>query len=331
MTVTPHARLSETELAKAICQHYQENRLIPIGIGLSAVEQVAGKMAFGLRKVVSRFRRRWKESPDAAKLKGLTTLKQRLKERGITPESVPSADSQSCSQDVAAERVEQLGNELPSPASLDDKHKGSAVDWVALALKMKAHKEKMADKTALPGATLPAVQTPRVMACPDGSKPVATPARNKHLLPEFVVQTLKDAPDLPPFETKTAEDDAEPGTAVKQPAAKKKSRKGKKKEKKSKKALVAGPEEEANLALLPGAQEAVPAPADNPGVSALESSEPVYQPGEFNKKRLAFIARLRAEENMSFRDASAAWMKSTDRSNLLSSMPISELKKRRFM
>ena len=36
MTVTPHARLSETVLAKAICQYYHENRLVPIGIGLSA-------------------------------------------------------------------------------------------------------------------------------------------------------------------------------------------------------------------------------------------------------------------------------------------------------
>ena len=114
MTVTPHARLSETVLAKAICQYYHENRLVPIGIGLSAVEQLSAKMAFGLQKVVSRFRRRWKESPQSAKLKGLTTLKQRLKERGITPEPAPSADSQSCSQEMAAERVEQLGNELPA-------------------------------------------------------------------------------------------------------------------------------------------------------------------------------------------------------------------------
>ena len=290
-------------------------------------------MAFGLRKVVSRFRRRWKESPQSAKLKGLTTLKQRLKERGITPEPAPSADSQSCSQEMAAERVEQLGNELPSPASLDGRDKESAVksvDWVALALKMKAHKEKNAQTPLPEGPTPPAVKAPCVMAGPAGSKPVATPARNKHLLPDFVVETLKEAPDPTPFETKTAEDDEEPAhdTAAKQPEKKKSKTGKKKKEKKQKKAVVAGPEEEANLALLPGSEQAAP-DVSEPGSSAPATT--VYQPGDFNKTRLAFIARLRAEEDMSFKDASAAWMRSTDRSDLISSLPMSEMKKRRFM
>ena len=61
MSVSPHERLSEMVLARAIAKHYEVSKLIPLGIGMSAVEQLAGKMAFGLRKMVSRFRRRWLE------------------------------------------------------------------------------------------------------------------------------------------------------------------------------------------------------------------------------------------------------------------------------
>ena len=333
MSVSPHERLSEMVLARAIAKHYEVSKLIPLGIGMSAVEQLAGKMAFGLRKTVSRFRRRWKESPDAAKLKGLTHLKQRLKEMNIEMSADSSASGHADSMDSAADQVEELGNALAGPDH-DSKPAKNGIDWVAMAAKMQAHK-----KSAMPEAEVPAplddVQPPVRMAAVKAA-PIATPCRNK--LPEFVLTALEEVQAPAPFATVTS-DDVEPtgNPAVKKAGDKKKNKKGKKNQKKGKgKVVIAGPEEEEGLALLPqqapsdlaAGHETAPAAA---GAAAPAADHAVgYVAGDFNRKRLEFIKNFREESNVNFKKANEAWMRSDERADLLKTVPLSELKKRRF-
>lgn len=73
---------------------YEQNKLIPVGIGLSAVETLSGKMAYGLRKCVQKFKRVWSQTPEGAKMKGVASIKSRLKDLGLTPDdgSLDKAD-----------------------------------------------------------------------------------------------------------------------------------------------------------------------------------------------------------------------------------------------
>ena len=254
LSVTPHDRLSDVVLTRAIVKHYEVSKLIPLGIALSAVEQVVGKMAFGMRKLVTRFRRRWKESPDAAKLKGLNSLKKRLKEMNIdvSGSSPEPASGHADSMDDAADRVEELGNALAAPdEGLDDpKPAKKGFDWMAMAAKMQAHKVSVQKEAPAPlDDAQPPVKVAAVKAAP-----VATPCRNQ--LPPFVLAAMEEVQAPAPFPV-TSADDAEPtgNPADQKPAksAKKKTGKGKKNQKKKGKVkpVVAGPEEEEALALLP--------------------------------------------------------------------------------
>ena len=76
--------------------------------------------------------------------------------------------------------------------------------------------------------------------------------------------------------------------------------------------------------LLPGVGLVSPSSVQLPALG------PMF-PGEFNKKRLEFIKRVRSDESTTFKEASARWMTSQDRVDLLAGMPWSELKKRRFL
>ena len=344
LSVTPHDRLSDVVLTRAIVKHYEVSKLIPLGIALSAVEQVAGKMAFGLRKLVSRFRRRWKESPDAAKLKGLNSLKKRLKEMNIdvSGSSPEPASGHADSMDDAADRVEELGNALAAPdEGLDDpKPAKKGFDWMAMAAKMQAHKASVQKEAPAPlDDAQPPVKVAAVKAAP-----VATPCRNQ--LPPFVLAAMEEVQAPAPFPV-TSADDAEPtgNPADQKPAksAKKKTGKGKKNQKKKGKGkpVVAGPKEEEALALLPqqtpsgraegAAHEAGHEAAPPAGAAVAPADHAAYVPGDFNKKRYGYIKKMREEHQMKFSEANAAWMHSDERAELLQNVPPSEMKKRKFI
>eukprot|EP00435_Cladocopium_sp_Y103_P047160 s2315_g13.t1 len=145
-----------------------------------------------------------------------------------------------------------------------------------------------------------------------------------------------------PFATVTS-DDAEPtGNPADQKAGKGKGKGGKRKKaakKNSKKGkatvVVAGPEEEAGLALLPqqvpsGLAEAGHEAAPAAGAAAPAADhEATYVPGNFSKMRLQFIKKMREDHQVTFKEASAAWMLSDERADLLQNVPQGELKKRR--
>jgi hypothetical protein len=329
LSVTPDSRLSENILADAICKHYQDSNLVPVGIGLLAVQNLCGKMAFGLRKCVQKFKRTWKESPDASKLKGLTSLKQRLKELNIEITETASPAS-------SAEAVEEIGNALPAEARSTDKEPRPALDWVALANKMKAFKAQVAQ-----GAGMPEMQGAPLSEKEAGTdkKPVATPARSRqHALPDFVVQTLQGAatPAQPFALNDGKEDDPKPAASTangetkgnsREKTAQKAAAKGRprgrgKAAKKTKAAVIAGPEEDRALELLPASDptEALGQPAN----------EVKYKPGEFNQKRLNFI-REHTKQGIAFQKAQDLWMSSNERADCLSTLPAGELKKRRFL
>lgn len=167
MVTTPEQRLSEPVLAEAVALYYTEQRMIPAGIHMEAVSQLAGKMAMGIKKMVIKFRRTWKESPDQSKLKGLTELKARLK-KTLSEENLTSPRS------ATAEEVETVTKAVPPVRpEVAVAVQSAGVDWQAAAAKLRAFKEKQSKQ-----------QTEK--------RPVATPARSaKHLLPAHVVDTLK--------------------------------------------------------------------------------------------------------------------------------------------
>lgn len=55
-----------------------------------------------------------------------------------------------------------------------------------------------------------------------------------------------------------------------------------------------------------------------------------YEAGVFQERKKIFVARLRAT-GMKYADAVQQWMLSSERADYLSSLPESELKKRRFL
>ena len=211
-------RLSERVLSLGIHEFYTSQRLVPVGIGLEAVQAVCDKMALGLRKVVQKFARTYKESPIGAKSKRLKELKDRLR-------NVVSSDGAS---QANPDSVEDVAKHLP-----DDKPK---IDWLALSEKMALRKKELAtDKSK---ENLP--------------RPVATPVRSKYALPEHVLVSMQNVEPVKPFATSgDAADEAQP--PVEPAKKKKKTSKAKKGGKAKKKAF--GEEEEKNLALAPPSVE----------------------------------------------------------------------------
>ena len=314
--MTPSKRLSENTLAVGICKHYEQNKLIPVGVGLLAVEQLAAKMAFGLRKCVQKFKRVWFASPDASKFKGLDSLKKRLRDNKIEIQNdTDSVSSSSPSQ------VEQLGNALGQPAS-------KGLDWEALAARVRAHKMGTSEATSQP----PGVEKP----APGVEKPVATPARAKsssYELPKFVVETLKAeaTSEGPVFATAQTKEDAETAAAAKKaPAPKKAAAKKKQTRKNNKKGEVAGPQEEKALSLLSG-DGAAPQPAEPASAECEGASQLVYKAGDFSKAMRDYIKKYKDETGASHKDAQHKWMSSDERADFLSCLSESELKKRRFL
>ena len=118
---------------------------------------------------------------------------------------------------------------------------------------------------------------------------------------------------------------------AKKGTAGKKSKAKKSKAKKPKE--IAGPEEEKNLAV-----DVATVPLVEPVVNAESAAKPtdavdepmIYKPKEFAEARLNFIKIQRAQ-GFSFAEASKSWSASEERADLLADMPVSELKRRRFI
>lgn len=173
---------------------YEQNKLIPVGIGLSAVETLSGKMAYGLRKCVQKFKRVWSQTPEGAKMKGVASIKSRLKDLGLTPDdgSLDKADS-----------VEDIGNSLQEAKTLEKK---PSLDWAAVAAKVRAH---TAAKSAQ-GERQAEVAKKQEEPSSSSHRPVATPARSQHVLPDFVLQAMKEdvSQPLKAFATTQGKEDA---------------------------------------------------------------------------------------------------------------------------
>ena len=196
-------RLSEKVLSLGIQEFYTSQRLVPIGIGLEAVQAVCDKMALGLRKVVQKFARTYKESPEGAKSKRLQQLKDRLKNVVSSHEVVAGEANPDSLQEVA--------QHLP-----DVKPK---IDWVALSEKIALKKKQ------------PAPDNAEAKSKDNLPRPVATPARNKYALPEHVLVSLQNVEVVKPFATSgDAADEAQPPAEPETPKKKEGLLEGKKEE-----------------------------------------------------------------------------------------------------
>ena len=164
MSVAPSIRLSEEILAKAILAFYVSSKLVPAGVTEEALEEWSAKMGAGLRKLGSKFRRLFWETPGNAKSPGLKQLKQRCIDAGISRDVVANDASESSSR---AASHEDLDNVAPAPSKAS-----SSFDWSRLQQRLK---QCMGDKLDL-------------LAESKGLKkrPVATPIRGKDGLPDFV-------------------------------------------------------------------------------------------------------------------------------------------------
>ena len=145
MSTSPHVRLSEDVLGKAIVQFYEEASLIPMGVAVQAVEGVAAKMAYALAKLVRHFRVLYSSAPEKGKNKALTALKKRLHEAQVP------ASAGTLKRKATEEDLDQLSGTT------------SGVDWKLLA-------EKIRQKGSQHEAASASAQD----AC---NRPVATPAR----------------------------------------------------------------------------------------------------------------------------------------------------------
>ena len=321
LSCTPRDRLSEQVLAEGVKP-------------LEAVLVLASKMALGLRKLCSKFKATLRQSPHASRFKNLSKLKTRLAQRGV---DVAEESQSSVASEMEVEQVEALleATAPVQPEKTIQVAASSKVDWAKYAGNLKALREaKQKEKET-------------------SNLPVATPARapNKFALPPHVLETLKESAKTPVAPFPTAGDNADdddvdcPDDTKKKPKHAKQKAAPKKNSKKKKD--IVGPEEEKGLELMkspaPSVQLTAPAVAlakdDSTGKAPLETTEAggtkvpgAYRAGDFNKKRLEWIKEYRvANPKVSFKEASDKWMSSSDRISLLENMPMSEMKKRRFI
>ena len=316
--MTPTERLSEQVLADGILTFFQTQQKIPAGISLSAVEGLAAKLALGLRKVTGKFKRLHGQSP-SSKNPALTALKKRLSENGVSP----GGEADASPVDVESVEVVAAASVDPSPQVTQPVPSVKQVDWKAMAAKFQQFKA--------------------AGAAQQSQRPVPTPARSSHMLPEHVLETLKQSTcPVQPFSTTSdavddggkvpGEDDDTETTKkiqkkktnpVKKTAAKTRAKKA------SKKAEIAGPQEEEGLSLAAPPQPAAPPPAQ--GQQAGEEPAGAYVAGEFNDMRKQYIQKCRAAKGVSHKEANTEWMHSSERASYLATLSISELKKRKFI
>eukprot|EP00438_Fugacium_kawagutii_P020793 Skav229462 [mRNA] locus=scaffold577:142898:143911:+ [translate_table: standard] len=337
MTVTPWTRISEEVLRQSILEMYTRNSLIPAGISVTAMGTWCEKMAFGIHKVVRRFRKLYSESPTSSKGSKLQALKDRCLASGV-PVCKPQGSSDS------------LESHTPRSASAQDLETVSPppLDWSQILQRLRQRKanstECRANSVVEPAPELtskvPADKTVQ-------ARPVATPARaqpkqkaveNKWVLPSYVINQLQKKEDyVPPFDTQGA-DDGEEAAAIDaelaEPVKKKKKAKAKRKTKnqrkpKAKKETFGAQDEAALTQEAPGAMAAQPVQAELPAPAEQEPKK--YVPGEFDEHRKKFIKAAMAEHGIRFRAASDLWMASSERASYMVGVTFSEMKKRRFM
>ena len=202
MSVSPHElRLSDETIAKAIVDFYKSSNLLPPGISVSALSDWAGKMAHGARKVTGKFRRLYAATPENSKDPALRDLKFRCQEAGIpTAPGCDNSDKSADSRPASHEDLEEVSCSAPS--------------WTeALKNKLLA-KNKEKEAAQKQAAT---------------ARPVATPSRNSHEVPKFVLDKLAEkTPEVAPFVATAAEEEPvvrEPGKDKKKKAPKSKSKK----------------------------------------------------------------------------------------------------------
>lgn len=331
MVVTPWDRLSEEILKEAILSFYKDHTLIPVGVAEMALPPWAEKMAFALHKLVRRFRKLYEESPKTSRSVPLQELKDRCMMSKI-PYEKPSSSEECLTPSLSSRSL--------SESDLEQLPAAAPIDWAMVLSRLRAQKDKSADKSL---STAPVVEKASV------PRPVAAPLResSKWALPQFVLDGLakKEAPKAFPT-TGGAEDldgqtllDHEQAVASK-PKKKQDKKKSKVNKKKGKGKEVFTAEEEKALAPM---DFGAAAPEKAQLVAAPEKAEPVkrsepctcaemtlYEPGKFAFARKAFIARERAA-GASFKDANTLWMLSNERASLLENMSPAELKMRRFI
>eukprot|EP00435_Cladocopium_sp_Y103_P034766 s2702_g9.t1 len=302
-------RLSEEMLAKAILDFYTTGGLVPDGISVEALDRWAAKMAHGARKVTSKFRRLYSETPDNSKNVVLRDLKARCQAAGIRATSASSSSDQS----------------LPaSHEDLEEIHQPQRPAWVAaLQSKLLARAKSKAEAAEEPQHT----------------RPVATPSRSHHV-PKFVLEKLnKETPSVEPFVTKGTEvDDRDVQAAAekkqKKPATAKSKTTKKSKGGKKKKPEITGEEVEAALQLEePAAPQGLSLDTnqkDEAAEAAKGQQDALhYSPRKFNEARKAYVADQR-KSGLKYHDALASWMRSDLRASYLETVPFSQMKRRRF-
>ena len=303
MSVTPQIKLSEEVLATAVIRHYEQMGL-PVGVSIQALNAFAARVACGLKKVVAKFRCVYRETPSAAKSKGIYSLKQRL---------------QNEKQTAPAEETHVKEEDLQLLAAPPDRAK-------ILAEKVKKMKEQKA-------AALASSAVEPVKADGPQERPVPTPARS-NVLPKFVLETLqkeKAAEPVAPFSVweKGAKEDVHAGDSREDGGQKKKKtnqkKNGKKSQKKAKKAVVADDEVENGL----GGE--VTMVAGSPKDVVREDVCGKYEPKIFLQKKREFIQAQRTAKCIGYREAEQLWMQSDERASYLQTLPLKELKRRRFM
>ena len=330
MKVTPWQRLSEKLISEGILAMYRKCSLVPPGISETCLETWSLKMAMGARKVVQKFRKCYSESDGSHSVK-LRELKEACRAASIPKK--PSFVSESSNGSLHEEDLNEIADAQPAP--LDQ--------WQLLASKIKEMQLKKSQEIKKDAELAESRKvtcdrqvcmaeakkrtspdTHQSSAASEGARPVATPARNKYELPEFLLGKLEGEkkPSTRPFVVQHG-----PGDEVEEnpPASEcKPKKKGKgaqaKKTKAAKAKVVADAEVEAALG---GEEEGSSEKrADDRGAKS-------YKAGVFREIYQSFLKEKR--KTMSYAEANAAWMASDIRAGYLNSLSESEKKKRRFV
>ena len=308
MSVSPHElRLSDETIAKAIVDFYKSSNLLPPGISVSALSDWAGKMAHGARKVTGKFRRLYAATPENSKDPALRDLKFRCQEAGIpTAPGCDNSDKSADSRPASHEDLEEVSCSAPS--------------WT------EALKNKLLAKIKEKEAAQKQAATAR---------PVATPSRNSHEVPKFVLDKLAEkTPEVAPFVATAAEEEPvvrEPGKDKKKKAPKSKSKKRRLRSLDLRSKQLCNwrnqlPMGKARLRLRQLREW-----LRIQGSYLVLSGAIRYSPKKFSAAKKAFIVDIRAKDGLNYQDALAAWMRSDLRSEYLETVPEKELKRRRFM
>lgn len=310
MSVTPWHRLSEAVIANGIMKFYRDNNLVPVGVAEVGLLKWADKMAYGVRKLVQRFRKIYTESPDGANLPNIKNLKARCREAKIpTTSGLASLGSSSSTASLDSEDLNHFEQDGLVPVAGQGESKNI---WEKLAAKVA---QKKAEKTQQ-----------------GQGRPVATPARNEYELPSYVVDTLKTlkAPEpfvvnpkacaeaVPEEEGKRAEKPADDAPQVPQSGVSVDAEGGPHETKVPQSAPTKAPVQVAER------KEGCPSSHND------APKKEAFKGGTIMQLQKAFVAQKR-KEGMNYKDAVHAWMLSDVRADELAKMPFEELKRRRFV